>query len=311
VTKRTISERMVGVALSDLKQKFPALDEKSVALLKQIGVTSLVSLLSLPIERLSALLNLNFHSANKLRRSLMEQYSPVPCSGLGLYQAAPDPPILSTGCRAFDAILGGGLRSGEICEVFGGPSTGKTQLCLSAVALCALSGGKVVYIDTAGDLCLQRLSQVVEARGCSREKAEEALERVLVAKAWDPTQMLATIEQLGEVRADLVVLDNLSIPFMPMVTNNSLSAAFAAGSRVVQALRKISTTTNPPPAILATCNLRAGRDLEPAPALGGVFRGLADTRVLLTRVDATTLQADIVRGLTGSCNYSLGKLGVT
>jgi len=281
-----------------------------LALLKQIGVTSLVSLISLPIERLSGLLNLSFHSADQLRQSLIEQYCPAPLSGLSVYQAAPDPPILSTGCNAFDAILGGGLRAGEICEVFGGPGTGKTQLCLSAVALCALSGGKVVYVDTAGDLCLQRLLQVAEARATSKEKGEEALERVMVAKAWDSIQMLATIEQIGEVQPDLVVLDNLSIPFMPMVTNNSLPAAFAAGSRIVQALRKISTR-NPPPAILATSNLRAGRDLEPAPALGGVFRGLADIRVLLTRVDATILKADIVRGSSASCNYSLGKLGVT
>ena len=78
---------MVGaITLSDLAQKFPALDDKAVALLKQIGVTSLVSLLSLPIERLSCLLQLNFHSANQLRQSLLEQYSPVPCSGLRLYQ---------------------------------------------------------------------------------------------------------------------------------------------------------------------------------------------------------------------------------
>jgi len=300
---------MVGT-LSDLSQKFPALDEKALALLKQIGVTNLVSLISLPIERLSGLLNLPFHSAYELRQSLIEQYCPTPISGLSVYQAAPDPPILSTGCKAFDAVLGGGLRAGEICEVFGAPTTGKTQLCLSTVALCALSGGKVVYVDTAGDLCLQRLLQVAEARGSSKERAEEALERVMVAKAWDPIQMLATVDQIGEVQPDLVVLDNLSIPFMPMVTNNSLPAAFAAGSRVVQALRKISTR-NPPPAILATSNLRAGRDLEPAPALGGVFRGLADTRVLLTRVNATMLKADIVRGSSGSCNYSLGKLGFT
>lgn len=302
---------MVGVNLNDLAPKFPALDGKALALLKHIGVTDLISLVSLPIERLSAILGLTFHSANKLQQSLMEQFSPVPCSGLAIYQAAPDPPIHSTGCRTFDAILGGGLRSGEICEVFGGPSTGKTQLCLSAVALCALSGGKVVFVDTAGDLCLQRLFQVAEARECSREKVEKALERVMIAKALDPTQILATIEQLDEIQPDLIVLDNLSIPFMPMVTNNNLAAAFAAGSRLVQALRKISTATNPPPAILTTSNLRAGRDLEPAPALGGVFRGLADTRVLVTRVDATTLKAVIVRGLTGFCNYSLEKSGVT
>ena len=125
---------MVGVNLNDLAPKFPALDGKALALLKHIGVTDLISLVSLPIERLSAILGLTFHSANKLQQSLMEQFSPVPCSGLAIYQvssfdsshwnctyvltkAAPDPPIHSTGCRTFDAILGGGLRSGEICEV--------------------------------------------------------------------------------------------------------------------------------------------------------------------------------------------------
>ena len=166
-------------------------------------------------------------------------------------------------------------------------------------------------MDTAGDLCLKRLLQVLEARGCPSEKAEEVLERVMVAKTLDPTQILATVEQLGDLQPDLVVLDNLSIPFMPLVTNNSLAAAFAAGSRVVQALRKIPTATKPPPAILAITNMRAGKGLEPAPALGGILKGLADTRVLMTRVNAATLQADIVRGSSASCYLSLGTMGIT
>ena len=77
---------MVGTHLSDLTQNFPALDDKALALLKQIGVTSLVSLISLPIERLSGLLNLPFHSADQLRQSLIEQYCPAPLSGLSVYQ---------------------------------------------------------------------------------------------------------------------------------------------------------------------------------------------------------------------------------
>jgi hypothetical protein len=140
---------MVGVSLNDLAPKFPVLDAKAVVLLKQIGVTDMVSLISLPIERLSSILGLTFHSADQLQKSLIEQYSPAPCSGLAIYQAAPDPPFFSTGCRTFDEILGGGMRSGEICEVFGGPSTGKTQLCHSAVALCALSGGKTQLVTSA------------------------------------------------------------------------------------------------------------------------------------------------------------------
>lgn len=301
----------MSISLTDLTPDFPAFNGKALALLKHVGVTNLVSFLSLPVERIAPLLGINFFKADKLKQSLIEQFCPAPRSGLSLFQLAPHPPTLSTGCKAFDAILGGGLRAGEICQVFGAPGTGKTQLCLSAVALCALSGGKVAYLDTVGDLCLKRLLQVVEARGCPSEKAEEVLERVMVAKTLDPTQILATIEQVSDLQPDLVVLDNLSIPFMPMVTNNCLAAAFAAGSRVVQALRKIPTATNPPPAVLAITNMRAGKDLEPAPALGGILKGLADTRVLIKKVNAATLQADIVRGSPASCYLSLGKIGVT
>jgi len=77
---------MVGVSLNDLAPKFPVLDAKAVVLLKQIGVTDMVSLISLPIERLSSILGLTFHSADQLQKSLIEQYSPAPCSGLAIYQ---------------------------------------------------------------------------------------------------------------------------------------------------------------------------------------------------------------------------------
>ena len=47
-----------------------------------------------------------------------------------------------------------------VVQVFGGPGSGKTQLCLTTSALCALGGGKVAFIDTRGDLDTARLLQV-------------------------------------------------------------------------------------------------------------------------------------------------------
>ena len=123
----------MSVPLTDLTSDYPDLDRKALALLKRIGVTSLVSLISLPVERIAGLLDFPFLKADKLKQSLIEQYCPAPRSGLSLYQvshqlnckfvqkyspqAAPDPPTLSTGSKPFDTILGGGLRAGEICQV--------------------------------------------------------------------------------------------------------------------------------------------------------------------------------------------------
>ena len=46
-------------------------------------------------------------------------------------------PLLSTGVPALDALLKGGLRAGEVCELIGAPGSGKTAACVAArVDMC-------------------------------------------------------------------------------------------------------------------------------------------------------------------------------
>ena len=62
--------------------------------------------------------------------------------------------LLHTGCKALDAVLGGGIRSMEITEAFGEFRTGKTQICHTLCVTTQLprsmggGAGKVAYIDT-------------------------------------------------------------------------------------------------------------------------------------------------------------------
>ena len=87
MTNTFLSEEM-SVPLTDLTSDYPDLDRKALALLKRIGVTSLVSLISLPVERIAGLLDFPFLKADKLKQSLIEQYCPAPRSGLSLYQVS-------------------------------------------------------------------------------------------------------------------------------------------------------------------------------------------------------------------------------
>ena len=41
-------------------------------------------------------------------------------------------PLLSTGVPPLDALLKGGLRAGEVCELVGAPASGKTAVCVAA-----------------------------------------------------------------------------------------------------------------------------------------------------------------------------------
>lgn len=64
---------------------------------------------------------------------------------------------VTTGCSEFDKLLGGGVQSMSITEVFGEFRTGKTQICLTLCITCQLPDsqgncGKAAYIDTEGTL---------------------------------------------------------------------------------------------------------------------------------------------------------------
>lgn len=74
---------------------------------------------------------------------------------------------LSTGSRELDKLLGGGIETGSITEVFGEFRTGKTQLCHTLAVTCQLpvsqggGEGKCLYIDTEGTFRPERLLAVI------------------------------------------------------------------------------------------------------------------------------------------------------
>ncbi|CED83099.1 DNA repair protein RHP57 [Phaffia rhodozyma] len=77
------------------------------------------------------------------------------------------------GDNSLDELLGGGVRVGEITEIAGQSSTGKTQLCLSlAISVqfsfptlsskCPQASGSVAYLSSEGSLPTSRLYSLAE-----------------------------------------------------------------------------------------------------------------------------------------------------
>ncbi|GAB4422898.1 MAG: hypothetical protein Kow0031_01170 [Anaerolineae bacterium] len=76
---------------------------------------------------------------------LRRRFGPTAIGRLGI----PAPPgAISTGYPALDAALGGGLPRGRIIDIYGPEVSGKTTLCLNAIAQTQKQGGVCVYIDT-------------------------------------------------------------------------------------------------------------------------------------------------------------------
>jgi len=93
---------------------------------------------------------------------------------------------VSTGSRDLDTLLGGGIETGSLTEIFGEFRTGKTQICHT---LCVNvqkpldqggAEGKAIYIDTEGTFRPQKLTAIAERYGMN---PEEVLDNVICARA--------------------------------------------------------------------------------------------------------------------------------
>lgn len=108
---------------------------------------------------------------------------------------------ISTGSLTLDLALGiGGLPKGRIIEVYGAESSGKTTLCLHAVAECQKMGGNAAFID------VEHALDPVYAK-----KIGVDVDNLLVSQPDTGEQALEIIDTLVRSGAiDIVVLDSVA-----------------------------------------------------------------------------------------------------
>lgn len=122
---------------------------------------------------------------------------------------------LTTGSRELDKLLGGGVETGSITEIFGEFRTGKTQICHTLAVTCQLpislggGEGKCLYIDTEGTFRPERLLAVAEK---FKLKGEEVLDNVAYARAFNTDHQLQLLVQasamMSESRFALMIVDS-------------------------------------------------------------------------------------------------------
>ncbi|XP_050438554.1 DNA repair protein RAD51 homolog 1 [Adelges cooleyi] len=122
---------------------------------------------------------------------------------------------LTTGSRELDRLLGGGIETGSITEIFGEFRTGKTQLCHTLAVTCQLpidqngGEGKCLYIDTEGTFRPERLLAVAERYKLT---GSDVLDNVAYARAYNSDQQTQLLMQAGammvESRYALLIVDS-------------------------------------------------------------------------------------------------------
>ncbi|KAF9579443.1 recombinase rad51, partial [Lunasporangiospora selenospora] len=122
---------------------------------------------------------------------------------------------ITTGSSELDKLLGGGIETGAITELFGEFRTGKSQLCHMLAVTCqlptAMNGGegKCLYIDTEGTFRPERLLSISERYNLD---GEEVLENVAYARAYNTDHQMELLVQaaamMTESRFALLVVDS-------------------------------------------------------------------------------------------------------
>lgn len=61
---------------------------------------------------------------------------------------------------SLDVLLGGGFEKGTITQIFGPPTSGKSNITLSLAVNVAKNNKKVIYMDTEGGISIDRIRQI-------------------------------------------------------------------------------------------------------------------------------------------------------
>ena len=61
---------------------------------------------------------------------------------------------------SIDNLLNGGFEKGTITQIFGSPSSGKSNLVLALVVNVAKTGKKAIFMDTEGGISIERVKQI-------------------------------------------------------------------------------------------------------------------------------------------------------
>ena len=231
---------------------------------------------------------------------------------------------ITVGSTAFDELIGGGIETQAITEVFGVFGSGKSQISHELAVTVQLpleQGGldaECVYIDTENTFRPERIQQISDRFGLDHE---EVLQKIHIARAFNSSHQLLMAEKINELiqsgcNVKLVIVDSLMAHFRAeYVGREALAVRQQKLNQHLHVLQQIANTYNV--AIFITNQVQARPDAffgSPTKATGGHVLGHASTyRIWLKKGLAGKRIARLVDSPhlpEGECVYKITNEGV-
>nr|5QUB_A Chain A, RadA [Pyrococcus furiosus]5QUC_A Chain A, RadA [Pyrococcus furiosus]5QUD_A Chain A, RadA [Pyrococcus furiosus]5QUE_A Chain A, RadA [Pyrococcus furiosus]5QUF_A Chain A, RadA [Pyrococcus furiosus]5QUG_A Chain A, RadA [Pyrococcus furiosus]5QUH_A Chain A, RadA [Pyrococcus furiosus]5QUI_A Chain A, RadA [Pyrococcus furiosus]5QUJ_A Chain A, RadA [Pyrococcus furiosus]5QUK_A Chain A, RadA [Pyrococcus furiosus] len=117
---------------------------------------------------------------------------------------------ISTGSKSLDKLLGGGIETQAITEVFGEFGSGKTQLAHTLAVMVQLPpeegglNGSVMWIDTENTFRPERIREIAQNRGLD---PDEVLKHIAYARAFNSNHQMLLVQQAEDMIKELLNTD--------------------------------------------------------------------------------------------------------
>jgi len=230
---------------------------------------------------------------------------------------------VSTGATSLDELLGGGIESQSITEVYGKFASGKSQWCFQLCVMAQLPkdqgglGGSVLYIDTENSFRPERVVQIANHRGLD---PEEIVKNVYVARAYNSNHQMLLAEQSADIIKDknikIIIVDSLMGQFRSeFVGRGQLSDRQQKINSHMRTLQKLAELYNV--SIFVTNQVMSRPDIlfgDPTDAVGGnVVKHASKTRIYLRKSTGSKRIAKLVDSPSlpdGEAVYNITENGV-
>jgi DNA repair protein RadA len=209
----------------------------------------------------------------------------------------------STGSKALDELLLGGIETQAVTEFYGEFGSGKSQICHTLCATAAqptgsggLDGG-IIYIDTEGTFRPERVEQIAIARGLDHM---QILRSVSVCKVYNSSHLELIVKELGryilEFKAKLVIIDSIiSLHRAEFAGRGTLADRQQRLNSMLHRLVRMAEIFNI--AIIITNQVQASPDTffgDPTKAAGGNILGHSSTYRVYLRKSGETRVARMI-----------------
>ncbi|KAK2581172.1 hypothetical protein KPH14_007979 [Odynerus spinipes] len=177
----------------------PKLSEYIIERLHRRKISTVIDFVLEDQEKLRIATDLSFKEIIDIKKYLIEQFGGFIKKSSNLLKLE-QINVTFTKIKSLDDLLQGGLYPGQIYEICGISSSGKTQLCLTIASNIVLRSDNLVrYIDTKGDFFASRMEMILRNKTYKEKEIEKAMEQIRITSARNPYQLISILQHMTNV----------------------------------------------------------------------------------------------------------------